>query len=145
MLAISKLACRSVKYPAQIIFFLILLAVELGVYRDYGISWDELTSRTNGAVTLKHVVERFAPSLLTDAASGLDPLNKYIDRDYGVAFEAPAVALEVILGIHDKKMCLCFDTCLRFWWLSQGCTPSKEWLPGDSHGGLGCSRHFFWF
>ena len=41
------------KYPAQIVFFLVLLAVGLGVYRDYGISSDEPTSRINGAVTLK--------------------------------------------------------------------------------------------
>jgi hypothetical protein len=103
-----------VKYPARIIFFLVLLAVGLGVYRDYGISSDEPTSRTNGAVTLKYVAERFAPSLLTGAASGLEPLNKYLDQDYGVAFEAPAVALEVMLGIGDKKNVFMFRHLLTF-------------------------------
>jgi hypothetical protein len=103
-----------VKYPAQIVFFLVLLVVGFGVYRDYGISSDEPTSRINGAVTLKYVAERFAPSLLTGAASGLDPLNEYLDRDYGVAFEAPAVALEVMLGIGDKKNVFMFRHLLTF-------------------------------
>ena len=55
------------KYVAQIVFFLGLLAVKLGVYRDYGISIDEPMSRQNGAVTLKYVAERFAPSLTARA------------------------------------------------------------------------------
>ena len=102
------------KYPAQIVFFLVLLAVGLGVYRDYGISWDEPTSRINGAVTLKYVAERFAPSLLPAAASRLESLNEYLDRDHGVAFEAPAVALEVMLGIGDKKNVFMFRHLLTF-------------------------------
>jgi hypothetical protein len=103
-----------VKYTTQIVFFIVLLAVGLGVYRDYGISSDEPTSRINGAVTLKYVAERFAPSLLTRAASGLPPLNTYLDRDYGVAFEAPAVALEVMLAIRDKKNVFMFRHLLTF-------------------------------
>ena len=124
------------KHVAQIVFFLGLLAVGLGVYRDYGISIDEPMSRQNGAVTLKYVAERFAPSLtdrtefdqfmterrnrprgdalLTRAASHLEPLNEYADRIYGVAFEAPAVALEVMLGISDKKNVFLFRHLLTF-------------------------------
>ena len=102
------------KYVAQIIFFLGLLAVGLGVYRDYGISIDETVSRENGAVTLKYAAERFAPSLLTRAASHLKPLNEYADRIYGVAFEAPAVALEIMLGVGDKKNVFMFRHLLTF-------------------------------
>jgi hypothetical protein len=100
------------KYAAQIAFFLILLAVGLGVYRDYGISWDEPTSRYNGMVTLEYVAECVTPS--RHAASRVMSLNKYIDRDYGVAFEAPAVALEVMLGIGDKKDVFMFRHLLTF-------------------------------
>src|SRR5262249_54816245 len=103
------------KYAAQIVFFLVLLAIGLGVYRDYGISCDEPDSRVNGAVALKHVAERFAPSLLTRAASHLEFLNKYPPGgDHGVAFEAPAVALEVMLGIDDKKNAFMFRHLLTF-------------------------------
>src|SRR5262249_22383819 len=103
------------KYAAQIVFFLVLLAIGLGVYRDYGISCDEPDSRVNGAVALKHVAERFAPSLLTRAASHLEFLNKYPPGgDHGVAFEAPAVALEVMLGIDDKKNVFMFRHLLTF-------------------------------
>src|SRR6266536_190824 len=112
------------KYAAQIAFFLVLLAVGLGVYRDYGISWDEPRSRINGSVTFKYVAERFAPSRLTDAASHVVPLNEYadrvvplneyVDRDYGVAFEAPAIALEVMLRIGDKQNVFMFRHLLTF-------------------------------
>ena len=80
---------------------------------------DEPTSRFNGAVTLKYVAERFAPSLLTGwdcfcESSSLASLNEYSDRFYGVAFEAPAVALEVMLGISDKKNVFLFRHLLTF-------------------------------
>jgi hypothetical protein len=103
-----------VKCFAQIVFFLGLLAVGLGIYRDYGISIDEPTSRLNGAVTLKYLAERFAPSLNPGTEGGLDSLNRYLDRDYGVAFEAPAVALEVMLGIGDEKTMFLFRHLLTF-------------------------------
>ena len=134
------------KYPAQIVFFLVLLAVGLGVYRDYGISSDEPTSRINGAVTLKYVAERFAPSLLPAAASGLDPLNEYLDRDYGVAFEAPAVLLEVMLGIRDKKNVFMFRHLLTFLVALAGIYAVKRMRTGASRiGESACSRHYFWF
>jgi Dolichyl-phosphate-mannose-protein mannosyltransferase len=102
------------KYAAQIAFFLVLLAIELGIYRDYGISWDEPRSRINGLVTFKYVAERFALSRLADAASREVPLNEYVDRDYGVAFEAPAVALEVMLRIGDEQHVFMFRHLLTF-------------------------------
>src|SRR5262249_42088555 len=102
------------KYRTKILFFLVLLAVGLGIYRDYGISLDEPRSRINGMVTLKYVADRFAPSLLTGPAWNLPPLKEYFDRDFGVAFEAPAVALEVILGIKDKKEVFTFRHLLTF-------------------------------
>jgi hypothetical protein len=103
-----------VKYPARIFFFLALLAVGLSTYRDYGISWDEPFSRQYGAVTLGYVAEQFAPSLLTRAPSDLPSLYTYGDRDHGVLFDAPAVALEVMLGIGDVKNVYLFRHLLTF-------------------------------
>src|SRR5262249_31796022 len=74
-------------------------------------------SRQFGAVTLAYVAKRFAPFLLTgapDHLSHVDSLNEYPDLDHGVAFEAPAVALEVIFGIQDKKNVFLFRHLLTF-------------------------------
>ena len=81
-----------------ILFFAALLALGLAIHRDYGISWDEPFQRFTGAVTVKHLAEKFAPSLVSGEAGRLPALAGYIDRDHGTAFEAPAVALEALLG-----------------------------------------------
>jgi hypothetical protein len=102
------------KYAAQIAFFLLLLAVGVGVYRDYGISWDEPESRQNGVVTLKYLAEHFAPSLLKGRSIDSAPLNEYISNYYGVAFETPSVALAEMLGIHEIKDVFLFRHLLTF-------------------------------
>jgi hypothetical protein len=102
------------RYAAQIVFFLLLLAVGVGVHRDYGISWDEPDTRADGVVTLKYVAERFAPSLLKGRSSGLSSLNEDTDLDHGVAFDAPAVALAAILGIGEIKDEFLFRHLLTF-------------------------------
>ena len=86
-----------------ILFFAALLALGLAIHRDYGISWDEPFQRFTGAVTVKHLAEKFAPSLVSGEAARLPALADYIDRDHGTAFEAPAVALEALLGLTDKR------------------------------------------
>jgi hypothetical protein len=98
-----------VKYPAQIVFFLALTAVGLSVYGDYGIAWDEPAQRTMGAATLKYIDERLAP------AGHFEFPNDYDEyRDHGIAFEAPAVALEVMLGIKDERDVFMFRHLLVF-------------------------------
>jgi hypothetical protein len=103
----SRQVSNWAKYPAQIVFFLVLLAVGVGVYRDYGISWDEPALRVLGAAALKDVAKRLAPASRPE--SGYDNA-----QDHGVAFEAPAVALEVMLGITDKKDVFMFRHFLTF-------------------------------
>jgi hypothetical protein len=85
------------------LFFILLLIVGAACYRDYGISWDEPRSRINGGVTVKYLGEKLAPILLTQNVKSYPPLKDYVDRDYGVAFEAPAVVLEQILNITDDR------------------------------------------
>jgi hypothetical protein len=87
-----------VKYLVQIIFFVVLLAIGLSIYRDYGISLDEPRARLRGIVTLKYVA-----SLLRHTPNDFPSPSATADGDYGVAFDAPAFALEVILGIGDPK------------------------------------------
>ena len=88
------------------LFFITLTLVGLNVYRDYGISWDEPTQHYSGIVTLKNVLVRldkvtiFDDKQLPTIAMKLD---EYTDRDYGVAFETPAVFLEKLLRLEDTR------------------------------------------
>ncbi len=100
--------------PAVLLFFGALLALGLAIYRDYGISWDEPLQRFTGAVNVKHVAEQLAPSLAGGEARRLPELADYIDRDHGPAFETPAVALEAILGLKDKRDIYSFRHLLTF-------------------------------
>jgi hypothetical protein len=104
---------RDLRLPL-VLFFAALLALGLAIHRDYGISWDEPFQRFSGAVTVKHLAERFAPSRVTGEASRLPALAGYIDRDHGTAFEAPAVALEALLGLTDKRDIFMFRHLLTF-------------------------------
>jgi Dolichyl-phosphate-mannose-protein mannosyltransferase len=97
-----------------VLFFAGLLALGLAIHRDYGISWDEPLQRFTGAVTVKHLAERFAPSLVRGEAVRLPALGDYVDRDHGTAFEAPAVALEALLGLSDKRDIFMFRHLLTF-------------------------------
>jgi hypothetical protein len=83
-------------------FFLLLLAIGLYAYRDYGISWDEPSSRLNGIVTVEYL-EGFFRAPPTDGTSPYPQLKDYLDRDYGVLFEAPAVVLERLLRLNDPR------------------------------------------
>jgi Dolichyl-phosphate-mannose-protein mannosyltransferase len=95
-------------------FFLFLLLVGISLYRDYGISWDEQYSRTNGGVAVKYIGEKFAPFLLTDQVKSYPNLKEYSDRDYGVAFEAPAVVLEKLFKLKDPRDVYMFRHLLTF-------------------------------
>jgi hypothetical protein len=74
-----------------LIFFLTLLAVGIGVYRDFGISWDEPFQREYGRAVYDYI------------SSGdlrmFEGPNKY----YGPVFEVTLVAIERILGLEDSR------------------------------------------
>ena len=96
-------------------FALVLLALGVGLYQDYGISWDEPISRRNGAVALGYLADKLdAPSLKPEWEGGLPYLHDYNDRDYGVAFELPAVALEKVLGLTDTRDVFMFRHLLTY-------------------------------
>lgn len=94
--------------------FVALLMVGIAIYRDYGISFDERGQRVTGAVTVKHVIDRFVPALTLLSLSGLGTLDEYKDRDYGVAVEAPAVVLEFLFGLTDTRDIFLFRHLLTF-------------------------------
>ncbi|WP_046243232.1 hypothetical protein [Hymenobacter terrenus] len=83
-------------------FFGLLLLLGLGIYPDYGISWDEDLSRATGMVSLRYVAEKIFPALVAHHQDGTyPPLSDWANRDYGVVFEMPACLLERVLRIDD--------------------------------------------
>jgi hypothetical protein len=78
------------------------LCLGLAIYRHYGVSWDEHFSRMNGAVSLRYIFGLFGFAPQTGHVSIAPPIEKWSDRDYGVAFELPVATLEWALGLNDS-------------------------------------------
>ena len=85
-------------------FFIIYFILGIGIYNDYGISFDENINRTNGFVSLNYVINFFNLNFdLNPFYKNVPQINEYIDREYGIVFDLPAAAIEVILGIKNTK------------------------------------------
>ncbi len=79
-----------IKHPVRLLillFFALYFFLGVFIFRDYGMSWDEPTSRDNGKVAFQYVT-RENNDLLT-----------YGDRDYGTAFELPLFVVEKAFGV----------------------------------------------
>ena len=72
-------------------FFVAFLLIGLGIYKDYGLSWDENRNHENGKKSFNYVFKGDR-SLLT-----------YSDRYYGVAFELPLFMIEKILKLETSR------------------------------------------
>jgi len=72
-------------------YFICYLILGTSIFGDYGFSWDEDISRSNGLTSFNYVFHD-DNALLT-----------YVDRDYGVAFELPLTILEKILHLSDSR------------------------------------------
>lgn len=97
-----------------LLFFAGILALGLGVVRDYSMPGDEEIQRMTGEVSLLYVFQKLPlglqQRLLPPHAAALiaqkgatTQLHKWRDRDYGVAFELPASALERGLRLHTPR------------------------------------------
>lgn len=100
-----RLPVPAISRPALVLLlFAAYFILGLVIHSDYGVSWDEPVSRTNGMVNLKYIVEKVAPSLITgDSAKNIPELHSWQDKDYGVAFEVPVAALELLLKLKDSE------------------------------------------
>lgn len=117
------MSLRSPPAFLSLAFFAALLVLGIVIHRDYGCSVDEDVQRETGAVTVHHVIERLPAALRPPATlpvrfAGFPatpiPLDQYYDKDYGVAFEAPAVALEIMFGLTDTRDIFLFRHLLIF-------------------------------
>ena len=87
-------------YP-YFIFFIIFI-IQILIYSDYGLSWDEGFSRLNGIVSFNYIIEKiniFESLKYEDTPN----LNEYIDNEYGVFFELINIILEKIFDLNDSK------------------------------------------
>lgn len=111
------------------LFFAAYLFLGLLVYKDYGLSWDEMTNRRNGAISAIYVNAKFNYLFLSRQALEAklqrirseddtywgkdvngpkfnyrdDTLHTYVDRDYGVFFELILTALEALFKLEDSR------------------------------------------
>lgn len=73
------------------LFFAGYLIIGLSIYKDYGISWDEIFSLDNGIISYNYIF------------NGDQSLMRHRDRDYGVAFELVLVAAQKLLKFEDSR------------------------------------------
>ena len=87
------------------ILFICYFATGCVIHKDYGYTWDEETSHTNGVVAYKYVGKIFAPASIKNDASmdSVPEFKDWKDCDYGVVFELPAVILEKKLNLTDTR------------------------------------------
>ena len=87
-------------------YFAALLLLGLLCFRDYGVSWDEETLRTNGMVSAKYVAGKLAPAWTARQPkfAHLPALAGHRDADHGVLFELPVLAAARLLGVADSRV-----------------------------------------
>lgn len=72
-------------------FFAFYFFLGVFIFRHYGLSWDESTSRNNGVIAYQYVTRQN------------NNLLAYTDRDYGTAFELPLVIVEKVAGAKSSQ------------------------------------------
>jgi hypothetical protein len=118
-----------------LLFFGLLLGIGMQVSGSYGSFTDEDTCRESGQISMVYVYE-FIPSAWLPARAAVrlattqqgNRLPKYIDRDYGVAFELPMTLVEKLSGYSDKHdivllrhrcvFLVSFAGVIAFYWLA---------------------------
>ena len=87
-------------------YFLLILVLGLVTFTDYGMSTDELISRTTGGMSLNYIAEKFNIAWLKNdpvLSTFNIPLHEYYDRDYGVAFDLPVIFIERLFSLNDSR------------------------------------------
>lgn len=74
-----------------VVFFALYFILGAEIVRDYGLSWDEPYLRKTGMMAYRFMTRRD------------DMLMRYVDRDYGTAFELPLVVIEKILSVKSPQ------------------------------------------
>jgi hypothetical protein len=86
------------QYVVVFVFFLAYLIIGVLSYKDYGISWDEQSHRQIGMVSAKYAAAILLPGFQTPELAALPPLAEYSAKHYGVIFDLPMYALDLLFG-----------------------------------------------
>ena len=102
------------------LFFFSYLIFGLNIVKNYGVSFDEESNRLYGLVNGNYVLKKF---LNKEKYNGIfnkvtseqfsekiklkepTPLFEFADRAYGVIFELPVTALEILLNFDTAWLC----------------------------------------
>ena len=87
-----------------IILLPILISLSLVVYKDYGISIDEESTRMHGLVSLNYLCNFFFPNTIFEFQSNniIPELSSYPYKQYGVFFELILIVIiEIFLGLKN--------------------------------------------
>jgi hypothetical protein len=108
-----ELWCKYKKETILTLFFGLYLGIGLSIFPDYGMYWDDMTSRDNGAINFKYIAEKWFSYIPPELVS-LPNLSDWKDKDYGVAFELPVYALERLLRISTDRNIYVFRHLMVF-------------------------------
>jgi hypothetical protein len=105
-----------------------LLLLGFSIVFDYGVSYDEYVNRRNGGVSLNYILALLDTTFKVSFQSADPalamyriPLESYQDRDYGVAFDLPALILERMFAINDVFHQYVFRHILTYLLFLVGC------------------------
>lgn len=97
-------------------YFLSLLAIGFLVLPSVGIAWDEPGQRLNAGISLIEVAKDVSPSLIPESYSEFseDSWLNNAPVDHGVAFDAPVLILEHLLGLKDSRDIYAFHHIMNY-------------------------------
>ncbi len=84
-----------------LLFFVTYFFIGLNIFRDYGFSHDEGTSRGNGAIAANYINQVLGSPL--SVPDSIPDFKTHKDRDYGVLFELFLTACEFGLGLKESR------------------------------------------
>ena len=112
-----------------IIFFASYFLLGVNIVKDYGISFDEETTRLYGLMNGNYVLKKFLPQEKYDSIFSKITTSKFSnkikekqpqefdnfeDKVYGAIFELPVVAIEIFLNIKDSNDIYFFRHLINF-------------------------------
>lgn len=86
-----------------VIFFASYLIIGLLVYKDYGISTDEVIQRHHGLVSAKYITSFFNEYKAEELFPRVPNIQDYAFKSYGVVFHLPLTFLEKSLSLEDPR------------------------------------------
>ena len=85
----------------SIIILIVPFLIGLGVYKDFGISIDEESTRYHGLVSLKYIIEFL--NFKFETMANIKQLVSYEHREYGVFFEIIPAILEKVFNLKSYQ------------------------------------------